>query len=424
LKEQDCIEQLRHELATVIDSHLMSEVPLGAFLSGGLDSSTTVALMQQRLNHPMHTYSVGFANKNEVAYSELPFAKIVSERFGTIHQEVIATAEELLEEFPDIVGAMDQPTADGINSYLVSKAASEKLTVSISGTGSDELFFGYERDLALHRMLSQDNGLNQLSPEHLRRTAALMARLPERYLTPEQREKKRLISGLAAPEAIFASTMGIGIFDEEDQRRLLSDTSQAAVDWDAPLDVIRYILADPDEPLPAKISRMELRGYAGFVLLRDIDAMSMHHSLEVRVPFLDKRFIEFAFSIPLEYRLRNNESKYLLKRAMEGILPHNIIYRQKMGFGIPLVLWMQGPFRPLIEQALSSENVRQRGIFKVPEVERMRREFFAGQTLYERRLWTLFMLEMWMQRFIDRKFSTAPTVAEAKGDAVCAGATS
>src|SRR5262249_24166243 len=118
------------------------------------------------------------------------------------------------------------------------------------------------------------------------------------------------------------------------------------------------------------------------------------------------------------------ESKYLLKRAMEGILAHNIIYRQKMGFGIPLVLWMQGPFRPLIEQALSSENLRHRGIFKVAEVERMKRAFFAGQSMYERRLWTLFMLEVWMQRFIDRTFGTVPIIGEAKGDTVCAGATS
>jgi asparagine synthase (glutamine-hydrolysing) len=178
-------------------------------------------------------------------------------------------------------------------------------------------------------------------------------------------------------------------------------------------------MPDPGEPLLAKISRMELRGYAGFVLLRDIDAMSMNHSLEVRVPFLDKRFMEFAFSIPLQYRLRGTERKYLLKRAMEGVLPNDIIYRSKMGFGIPLVLWMQQRLRPLIDRTLSTENVTNRGIFDPVEINRLKNAFFAGQTAYERRLWTLFVLEQWLQRFVDRPYAAD---SQAQEEAICAGA--
>ena len=416
--EADYVEQLRHELSTVVGSHLMSEVPLGAFLSGGLDSSTTVALMQPRLNQPMHTYSVGFGNRNEVAYSELPYAKKVSDQFGTIHHEVIATADDLLADFAGVIEAMDQPTADGVNSYFVSKAASEKLTVSVSGTGSDEIFFGYGRDLSMYRLLSDDGGVSRLSSRHLERTSKLLARIPDQYLAPNLRERKRIIAGLGTPERLFASTAGIGIFDEDERRRLLLPNEQGSVNWDASCEVLRNHLPDSSEPLLAKISRMELRGYAGFVLLRDIDAMSMHHSLEVRVPFLDRKFLEFSFSIPLEYRVREHESKYLLKRAMEGVLPNDIIYRQKMGFGIPLVLWMQHEFRPLIEETLSSEKVKRRGLLDPAEVHRIKHAFFSGQIAYERRLWTMFILERWLQRFVDGRNSER--LFEEKGEKVCA----
>ncbi len=321
----DAVARLRSELEESVRLHLVSDVPLGVFLSGGMDSSALVALMSRVTAQRPKTFSVVF---DEAAYTEAPFSRAVAKRFKTDHSEIRLGEDRLLEILPDAIAAIDQPTMDGINTFVVSSAVKrEGITVALSGLGGDELFAGYPSFRRALRFGSMPHASKQV----LRAASGVGKRA---FNGSVQRDKFwQLMQSAGTPRDVYRIS-----------RQLFSG------------DVITWITGRnvnnasnghrEDDDVVNAISRLELRGYMTNTLLRDTDAMSMAHSLEVRVPFVDVKVTDLVLSLPGEWKLRGNDGpKPLLADAMSDLLPREFLGRPKMGFTLPFEKWMQGNLR-------------------------------------------------------------------------------
>jgi asparagine synthase (glutamine-hydrolysing) len=390
--ESEWIERLRAQLADAVQSHMVSDVPIGAFLSGGVDSSTVVALMAQASPTAIRTFSIGF---DEADFDELRFARQVAARYGTDHYELVVKPSAL-EVLPKLAWHFDEPFADSsaIPTYYVSKITREHVTVALSGDGGDENFAGYRRyarAVDLHERL--DLGPARLLRPLCRAAASLLpvgapgqayagllgAEPFERYLrlvSYQRRETlRRLLSAELAPLA--RSAAGPGAFAQLAARRGAPDYLTALQD----IDIQTYLPGD---------------------ILTKVDLMSMAVSLESRVPLLDHRLMEFVATIPSSLKLKNGTGKYLLKRAMAPALPVEILTRKKMGFGVPVGAWFRGELRDMTRDVLLSSAARQRGIFRISEVETLLRTHDAGRRDCSARLWALMCFELWMRQWADR----------------------
>ena len=337
LSGREISEQLRRLLEDSVRLRLISDVPLGAFLSGGIDSSAIVALMSQVSDIPPRTVSIVFQEKE---FSEAPYMRMVVRRFGTEHKEVLLTVEDMLKELPKALAAMDQPTFDGVNTYIVSKHTKEAgLTVALLGVGGDELFAGYEG----FRWAPRLQMLRRWAPGPIGWTIGKLIRL-----TLQGSDRGRKLSrwfGGEYPDG-NAYLLVRELFSPADIRRLVPDLPR---DLLLPSEELNGF-SDSD---PVNwVSRCELSYYMRNVLLRDTDAMSMAHSLEVRVPFLDHRLVEFVLSLPGELKLDSSMPKPLLIKSLKGALPDELIYRRKQGFTLPFSIWMRGALKRRIEQVL------------------------------------------------------------------------
>lgn len=399
---QEASERVRSGLVASVRRQLMSEVPLGMFLSGGVDSSAIVALAAPYVSGRMKTFSVGFVGPDEEVLTEWPWAKLVSERFGTDHHEVVLTEDIFCEKLTHVFFSMDQPTSDGINSYYVSLAAAEDVTVALSGTGGDELFLGYGRDAQLLDQYAKASRFEPLPRSYVARIARLLDRVPADLLWRSAEEMVGPLRGYARLDEALVSPRGIAIFEPHERDQVLSmqfknqngrfRVSTEYLDDDVP--------ADPGRP-GDWLSRIEQRAYMSFVLLRDIDAMSMTHSLEVRVPFLDLEYAKELASIPWEWKYRDGIGKWILKRSLRGILPDAVIDRPKMGFGLPYNVWMRRSLAPLVRETLSVERTKRRGVFDPIHTQRLVDQFYQGDDAVWRRVWTLFTLESWARLMLD-----------------------
>jgi asparagine synthase (glutamine-hydrolysing) len=316
-------KRLRSILEDSIKAHLVSDVPVAAFLSGGIDSSTVVGLMSQVSGEPPRTFTVVFEEKE---FSEESYARQVAERFGAKHHEVALSETSLLQMLPQTLAAMDQPTIDGINTYVISKAVAETgIKVALSGLGSDELFGGYPT----FRRTRQLRNL-ALVPEPVRRTTA---RTGQTLLgrSVKQRKAWSLLAQGGTPLATY--TLSRQLFSREEVAALTNR--------DPGIDSME--VASPLSKLAGELNAMsdyEMRGYMANMLLRDTDHMSMAHSLEVRVPFLDSRVVSFVLGLPDEWKLDGGRPKPLLLDAIEDLLPEAVWRRPKMGFTLPFQRWM------------------------------------------------------------------------------------
>jgi asparagine synthase (glutamine-hydrolysing) len=342
--EQEYEEQLLAILRDSVKSHLLSDVPVGAFLSGGVDSSSVVALMSTFVTDPVMTCTIGF---DEEEYNELPRARTVARTFVTSHQEQTVQAEpaKLLERLVDFY---DQPFPDhsSIPTYYVSQLARKRVKVVLSGDGGDETFAGYSR----YR--------RQLALERVRRSVPGAFLYPFRAWTGNRENgglPERLSRALhqAAIGARDGYLHGITVADASLRSRIFSaDLKHELADYD-PLDRFRDIYnRAPASDILSKISYLDLKTYLVDDVLTKVDRASMANSLEVRVPLLDHKVVEFAYSLPLDMKLRNGRGKYLLRKCMSSFLPENFLDARKMGFRIPIVPWMQGPLRPWAKEAL------------------------------------------------------------------------
>ena len=387
-REETWREELRAKLDEAVKLRLISDVPLGAFLSGGLDSSLIVALMRRHSQGAIKTFSIGF--EGERSFDESQYARRVAKHLGAAHQEfrVQPQALSLLDE---LVWHHDQPFADSsaIPTYLVSKLTRGHVTVALTGDGGDELFAGYERFRAaqlIGRMRILPSGL-------LAWIARLLARLPEGtgYYDVIKRAR-RFAQAAALP-------MGAAYFDlvRVLHPELLAELCPGAADCQA--DFQRYISAEQPHQLAALVEA-NMRSYLPDDLLIKADRCSMQAALEARAPFLDHELTEFVARIPLNLKLKGGRTKHILKAAARGSLPDDIIERKKHGFGIPLGAWLRqdaGPAREL----LLSQAARERGLLNVAVVERLLAEHESGKRDHNRALWALLTLESWHQQFID-----------------------
>jgi asparagine synthase (glutamine-hydrolysing) len=369
----------------------MSEVPLGAFLSGGIDSSTLVALMSQGASQPVRTFSMGF---EDGSYNELPYAREVATLFNTTHTEQLVTAD-LLDLFDRLVPHFDEPFADVslFPTYLVSQVARAHVTVALSGDGGDELFGGYDTYEAQALAARFQSVGAPLMPA----LAAVGAALP-----PTGQKKglvnkfKRFIGGVATAPADLEHYRWMVHLDAKRKARLYSGTFQAALQASDVYAPVREVLAHAGggDTLNRQLYA-DLMIYLASDILVKVDRMAMATSLETRAPFLDVDVMELAFSMPGHLKIRDGQRKWVLKRAMRGLLPEGILHRKKQGFSIPLKNWLRAELQPLMRELLSPDRVARRGLFAPAEVQALIDAHVAGRENHAHTLFPLMVFERW-----------------------------
>ena len=393
----DAAEAVRATLRRAVTSQLMSEVPLGAFLSGGIDSSSIVALMSQGASQPVRTFSMGF---EDGSYNELPYAREIATLFGTAHTEQLVTAN-LVDLFDRLIPHFDEPFADVslFPTYLVSQVARQHVTVALSGDGGDELFGGYDT----YEAQALATKFQAVGAPLVPALAAVGAALP-----PSGQKKglvnkfKRFIGGVATAPADLGHYRWMVYLDARRRARLYSATLQASLaasDVYAPVrDVLRH--ARVDDVLNRQLYT-DLSLYLVDDILVKVDRMAMATSLETRAPFLDVDVMELAFSMPGALKIRNGERKFVLKQAMRGLVPERILHRKKQGFSIPLKNWLREELQPLMRDLLSAERVTRRGLFAPAEVAALVEAHVAGRENHAHTLFPLMVFERWAQAHLD-----------------------
>lgn len=378
----DAVAELRRQLLEVTRYHLVADVPIGAFLSGGIDSTAVVGLMSQLVNHPIKTYSVGFESRHR-HLSELKWAKIAAQRFRTEHTEVIVTASDAAQAFDRLIQAIDQPSLDGTNTYFVAQAARQGVTVALSGLGGDELFAGYPQFRRLARSSRiAPRGIGALNPG----LELIEKVMPGRWRT----ELKTLV---ASPIERFSSVRLL-LDEAEKAKATIADLRQGFHPQDIS-DRYRQLMREDLDAI-AQISYMELCGYMRDTLLRDADAMSMAHALEVRPVLLDHVLAEFVFSLPSEHKLNGKMTKRILVDALRELLPTEIVERPKMGFEMPLLAWLRGVLQERALMLLDSPAACAlfSSAFRVECAQALRSERNAAPGL-----WANVVLLAWLEHF-------------------------
>jgi asparagine synthase (glutamine-hydrolysing) len=388
-------KELRETLASAVRSQMMSEVPLGAFLSGGIDSSTVVALMAEASSRPVKTFNIAF---REGSYDESSYAREISRIFGTEHREEIISPD-VAALFDRLVVHLDEPFADVslFPTYLVSEVASREVKVVLSGDGGDELFAGYDWYAAdrLARRLAGFPG-----PAALRALESASEWFPETAKKKGLVNKvKRFLAGASAPAELqhfrWLSHLGPEVKTELYSKSLRE--ALGASEAEAP---VLAALNDERNDLLNRQLHADFKLFLADDILVKVDRMSMATSLEARAPFLDKDVIELAFRMPGSLKLKGWRRKHILKQAMADKLPSRILNRRKEGFSIPMKNWLRAELRPLMESLLSRERIDARGLFAWPAVERLRREHLEGSKNHAHQLFPLMVFERWAQEFL------------------------
>lgn len=384
-------DRTRELIAESVKLRLISDVPLGAFLSGGIDSSTVVAMMAREMKMPVKTFSIGFT---ESSFDELHYARITAKYFNTEHHEFIVTPDvcKIVEE---IIWHHDEPFADvsSIPTYIVSKMAREHVTVILSGDGGDELFGGYDRYL-----IDRKREVFERIPGFLRRNFMLRA---SRAIPRAVYGKNFLRNAALDPDARYVDS--ISYFDEELKRHLLSSCVRGSLNGRDSSDAFRRLLAEPQSSERLDhLLYLDSKTYLPGDILTKVDRMSMAHSIEAREPLLDHKLIEFVQSVPASLKLRGSVSKHILKSAVRGLIPDEIVDRHKQGFGVPIRSWFNNELRELLYDALTDSRTRQRGYFNQKAVEEILDEHRRLRRDNSTHLWGLLTLELWHRAFIDR----------------------
>lgn len=395
--EKSWIDELRSEMERAVREQMVSDVPIGAFLSGGIDSSAVVAFMSRHADQPVRTYSIGFAGSSGAAlYNELPHARAVAQAFGTAHREILVQPD-VAALLPQLLWHMDEPVADAafITTYLVSKFAREDVTVILSGVGGDELFGGYRRYLDEHYRRHY-----QRIPRLIRRGLIdpIARRLPsDRHhrLLNELRLAKAFVLADALPfEERYRRYMEV--FGAEERAALLVGRS---TDFD---DCIAraFAASGAKDPL-RRLMDVDLATQMPEDLLMLTDKMSMAVSLECRVPLLDQRLVALAARMPGKLKVGGGDLKYAMKRALEGVLPESILKREKRGFGAPIGAWFRQELAPLVADLLSPDTVRRRGLLDPDAVSRTIADHEAQRADRTDHLLALVNLEIWARLYLD-----------------------
>ena len=397
LSEAEAGERALEILRDAVRVRLMSEVPLGAFLSGGIDSSAVVALMSEESSAPVKTFSIGFEEQD---FSELHHARRVAEHVGADHHEFIVRPDAL-EVLPLLVEHYGEPYADSsaIPTYYVARETRRHVTVALNGDGGDECFAGYERYAAM-RLAERYHSLPGLLRSGVIDHAIGMLPTSETRRS-RGRDAKRFIQAAALPK-VDRYLRWISVFDGDAKHELYSDRFRhdtALVHSSALLEPW-FALANGAGVVDAALLA-DTMTYLPNDLLVKVDIATMAVSLEARSPFLDHKVIEFAASLPEKLKLRGLTTKYLLKRVLRQLLPSENLGRRKMGFGVPIGHWFRGTLEPFLRETILSDKALARGLFRPEVVKRLVELHVKCERDYSHQLWTLLMLELWFQRFID-----------------------
>lgn len=415
--DREAVEALQTHLMDAVRIRMLADVPLGAFLSGGIDSSTVVALMQAQSSRPVKTFSVGF---RESAYDESPHARAVAAHLGTDHTELYVSAQDALALVPGLADLYDEPFSDSsqIPTGLVSQLARPHVTVALSGDGGDEVFGGYNRHLWAPRIWS---GVSRLPAAARARVGRWMNVVP-----PEWVDEAFALAGPWLPARLRFRVPGeklhklgavLGAADEDAMYRAvcshtLSPSSlvlqgREASPAQADLDGLEL-------PFAERMMLRDLRTYLPDDVLTKVDRASMAVALEARVPLLDHRVVAFAWTLPLRLRIHNGVGKWLLRQVLERHVPRVLFDREKSGFGVPIDQWLRGPLREWAEDLLSEERLRRDGFLNVAEVRRLWTGHLTRRTSAHHRLWDVLMFQAWCTRWLPRA-SDRPTVGRPGG---------
>jgi len=393
ISEEDAADEIIRLLGEATKIRLYSNVPLGAFLSGGIDSSAVVALMSRVSDKRVKTFSIGF---EEDTYSELKYARNIAQRFNTDHHEFIVKPKAL-DILPLLVERYGEPYADSscIPTYYVSQQTKQHVTVALNGDGGDEFFAGYERYQA---MKAAD--IYQKMPAVARKIiSSATAILPDSVNSKNRlRRVKRFFDAAALP-VYQRYVRWVGIFNEKLKRDIYSDEFSNLVSHADPLQFVKPFLNSSNGlSFIDSLLYTDTMTYLPNDLLVKVDITSMANSLEARSPFLDHKLMEFVAKLPVEYKMKKFRKKYILKKAVENLIPRENIYRRKMGFGVPVGEWFRNDLKDFLHDNLLSTLSLSRGYFKAEAIKDMVKQHISKQKDYTFQLWSLLMLELWHQK--------------------------
>lgn len=387
----DYLIGIKQHIQRAVEERMMADVPVGAMLSGGVDSSIITGIMSHLTSHKVNTFSVGFDHPD---YSELPYARMVANHFNTEHHELVVNSSDLTQYWPLLTWHRDEPVSEpsDLGVYLVSKLARQHVKVVLSGEGADELFAGYPKYIV--DWLAK---YYHILPETVRDQVIqpLLERLP--YSMRKVKTAARNISQ-PAPQRWMN---WFGIFNGPLKEQLLTPETKGAIDLDSSREFGRWLKKNPQRDDLSAMLYLDTKIWLPDNLLMKGDKMTMAASLESRIPMLDYKLIEYAASIPSAAKIKSFKTKYLLKQAFSDFLPEQILTRKKMGFNVPTGIWFRSGQRNLINSLLLSERAQSRGYFQHAYIKRMLHDHISGKTNYQAQIFTLASLELWFRVFID-----------------------
>ena len=400
-EEEHKLEILRL-LRSSISKRMMSDVPFGVFLSGGVDSSANVALMSELMSRPVRTYTVGFEDNEEL--NEFESARAIAKRFGTNHHEVVIGQKEMQASLPELVFHQDEPIADPVcvPLYYVSKLARDNGTIVVQvGEGADEIFAGYDWFRKYVRINDLFWRHAEKLPDSLRRSAVALAK-PLMEGSFNKRTALELVRRLGAGQPLFWG--GAIVFDEAFKRRVLSGELRRRMDGLSSYDAVRNHLdhiaqVRPDSDFATRMTYLELKLRLPELLLMRVDKMTMATSVEARVPFLDHHLVEYAMGIPTNLKIKGTSGKHILKQALEKVLPRDLLYSPKRGFGAPIREWFRGASGEMLGGLIMNSSIRRRDLFDYAFIARLIDEHRRGTRDWSFHLWALLNVSLWYERW-------------------------
>jgi len=401
--DADMITGLEHLLLDAVKQQMVADVPLGAFLSGGIDSSTVVALMQSMSSRPVQTFSVGFDYEQ---YNEAEYARKIANYLGTDHTELYITAEDAMSVIPKLSSIYDEPFADSsqIPTYLVSKLARRNVTVSLSGDGGDELFCGYTRYFMVDNIWRK---LALLPRPSRRLVSSLIKSMPVKYLDLLFRWLNPVFDKYSQPGRAGDKVKKVAyLLDAGDPNELYSLFTASCHDLDQLLlnddlkqkdDMPQLNILQDSGDIVSQLMYRDTVNYLPDDILVKIDRASMSNSLESRIPFLDHRVVEYAWRLPLSLKYNHGKGKWILRQILHKYIPERYFERPKMGFGVPIGSWLSGPLKPWAEDLLDENKLRQQGYLN-PELVRTKwKEHTLGIRDWHRQLWSVLVFQAWLE---------------------------
>jgi len=402
--DQTYIKQWSDLFRESVRLRLMADVPLGMFLSGGIDSSAIAAVMSGMVSEPIKTFSVAFAEREA---NELEYARLVAEAYKTNHHEIVVSPDQFFEALPRLVWHEDEPLAhpSSVALYFVSHLASQHVKVVLTGEGSDEMLAGYGRYRRTLWNLSMGRRYNKLTRSFAR--DALRSQIENTLPTGRLRQKLMRTFLVLSPELESIYFDNFAVFPSPMQQHMFTrETRERMHEIDPYVELRRVLARAKDMSLLDGLLYADIKTYLHELLMKQ-DQMSMATSVESRVPFLDHKLVEFTARMPDTMKLRGQTTKYVLRESMKGVLPEKILSRSKMGFPVPIGSWFRGQFKSVIDEYVLSERALSRGIFAPDFVRQIVSRHQAGED-HSERLWSLLNFEIWLRQFFDGEKSPAP----------------